>query len=170
LPKKGRSGKLVFVNIGVKISGPNGLIMEDDQNLVYREEDKGQARPPGELGPEDAPWKLTVTADPVMLFRFSACTFNPHRIHYDEPYVTGTEGYADLIVHGPFTAIWLLELVRDNAPEATLTSFAMQARAPIFVNQPFTLMGEPANDGKSVELCAVNSEGVIAMKANAEFA
>ena len=168
-PKEGRSGKLVFVTLGVKITGPNGLIVEDNQNLVYRQEDTGQSPPPGEPGPEDATWKRTVTTDPVMLFRFSACTFNPHRIHYDEPYVTGTEGYPGLIVHGPFTAVWLLELVRENAPEKTLTSFAMQARAPIYVNQPFTLMGEPAEDGSSVELCALNVEGIIAMKANAEF-
>lgn len=169
-PKEGRSGKLVFVTVGVRISGPNGLIMEDDQNLVYREEDTGQPPPPGEPGPEEAAWKRTITTDPVMLFRFSACTFNPHRIHYDQPYVTGTENYPALIVHGPFTAIWLKELVRDNAPDATLTSFAMQARAPVYVDQPLTLMGEPADDGKSCQLWAVNSDGVIAMKASAEFA
>lgn len=169
-PKEGRSGKLVFVTIGVKITGPSGLVMEDDQNLVYREEDTGQAPPPGEPGPEDAAWKRTVTVDPVMLFRFSACTFNPHRIHYDHPYVTDVENYPGLIVHGPFTAVWLLELVRDSAPDAEMTAFAMQARAPIYEGQPFTLMGEPAGDGKSCQLWAVNADGVIAMKASAEFA
>ncbi|NQV55162.1 MAG: MaoC family dehydratase N-terminal domain-containing protein [Rhodospirillales bacterium] len=170
-PKEGRSGKLVFVTIGVKISGPNGLVMEDDQNLVYREEEEAGAKPPpGEPGPSDAPWKREVIVDPVMLFRFSACTFNPHRIHYDHPYVTGVENYPGLIVHGPFTAVWLLELARDFAPDKTLATFNMQARAPIYADQPFTLMGEPSADGASCQLWAVNKDGMIAMKASADFA
>ena len=171
-PKEGRSGKLVFVTHGVRIFGEDGLAMEDDTNLVYREEDKeGRAAPPpGQPGPTDGTWKRVVTVDQVMLFRYSATTFNPHRIHYDHPYTTGVEGYPDLLVHGPFTATLLLELARDNNPGATMTAFEMRAKAPLFANQPITLLGEPAADGKSAELSAVSHDGILAMQASASFA
>lgn len=170
-PKVGRSGKLVFVTQRMQIFGAEGLAMEDDVNLVYRDEDKSAraAPPPGQPGPTDATWKREVTVDSVMLFRFSAATFNPHRIHYDHPYATGVEGYPDLLVHGPFTATWLLELVRDNHPDATMTSFEMRAKAPLYANQPITLLGEPSADGKSCELWAVAHDGILAMQATASF-
>ncbi len=171
-PKEGRSGKLVFVTHRVEVYGEDGLVMEDDTNLVYREEDKeGRAAPPpGKPGPEDATWKREITVNPVMLFRFSATTFNPHRIHYDYPYTTGVEGYPGLLVHGPFTAIWLMELARENNPGATMTGFEMRAKAPLFANQPITLLGEPSGDGKACELWAVSHEGILAMEASASFA
>lgn len=170
-PKEGRSGKLVFVTYALRVLGEDGIATSDEINMVFREDDtSGRPPPPGEPGPETASWKRTVTVDPVMLFRFSATTFNPHRIHYDHPYTTGTEGYPKLLVHGPFTAVLILELARENNPDATMTSFAMKARAPLFVDDPITFMGEPTEDGKACELWAVNHEGMLAMQAHVTFA
>ena len=89
------------------------------------------------------PWRRTITPDPVILFRYSALTFNPHRIHYDRPYAMETEGYPGLVVHGPFSQQCLLDLLRDNAGGRTIRSFSMRARAPLFDVAPFTVIGRP---------------------------
>ena len=95
--KQGQSGQLVFATLKSEISGAGGLCLEEEYGRVFREELPPEARndpaPSGEAPPEDCPWRATVTADPVMLFRYSALTFNGHRIHYDRPYATGIEGY-----------------------------------------------------------------------------
>ncbi len=171
VPKEGRSGKLIFVNYAVRISGPDGLATEDEVNFVFRDAGvAGRPPPAGQPGPTEATWKRTVMADMVMLFRFSAATFNPHRIHYDHRYVTAVEGYPAILVHGPLTAIWMLELARDNNPGAVMTSFTMRARAPLFVDQPVTVLGEPGADGKSCALWAVKEDGTLAMQAEVTFA
>jgi 3-methylfumaryl-CoA hydratase len=173
-PKEGRSGKMIFVTYGINITGPRGLVMEDNQNIVFREEPPAgekSAPPPGEPAKTDAPWKRTLTVDEVMLFRFSAATWNPHRIHYDRDYVTKVEGYPDLIVHGPFTAVLLLELVREHMGDKAIemSGFSMRAKAPLYANRPMTLLGEPAADGKSCKLWAADDKGVLAMEINATF-
>jgi len=171
-PKDGRSGKLVFVTYGVRITGPRGLVLEDDQNIVFRDNPpEGTKPPPPETAKSDAPWKRTVTLDEMMLFRFSAVTWNPHRIHYDTPYVTQIEHYPGLIVHGPFTAVLLLELVRDNVPDKALrmSGFSMRAKSPLFANRPITLLGEPAADGTSCKLWAADEKGALAMEIEARF-
>jgi len=106
-----------------------------------------------------------------MLFRFSAVTWNPHRIHYDRDYVTGVEKYPDLIVHGPFTAVLLLELVREHMGEKAIqmSGFSMRAKAPLYANRKLTLLGEPAADGKSCKLWAADENGILAMEINATF-
>lgn len=167
-PKEGRTGPLIFVVYGIRIVGPRGLVLEDDQNIVFRSEvpPGAAAEAPAPGAPADAPWKRVVTLDPVTLFRFSAVTFNPHRIHYDLPYVTQEEGYPDLIVHGPLTAIMLLELLRAHQPEtaAGLAGFSMRAKAPLFANRPITLSGGPAADGASCTLTAFDENGRVAME------
>ena len=88
VPKEGRTGKLIFVVYGIRILGPRGLVLEDDQNIVFRDEEPagGKSASPAEApARSDAPWKDSITLDSVMLYRFSACSFNPHRIHYDLP-------------------------------------------------------------------------------------
>jgi 3-methylfumaryl-CoA hydratase len=172
-PKEGRSGKLLFVTYGVRILGPRGLVLEDDQNMVFRDEEPSGAKapPPDVSARTEAAWKRSVTVDPLMLFRFSAVTFNAHRIHYDHPYVTGVENYPGLLVHGPFTAVWLLELVRDNWTDKAMrmTGFRMQAKTPLFADRPILLLGEPAADGKSCRLWAVDNKERLAMEITAEF-
>ena len=174
-PKSGRTGKLVFATYLHTISTAEGTATEDEWDIVFLEEDKvsggnGSRQPPGQPGPESSPWEKEITVGSTMLFRYSAVTWNPHRIHYDHPYTTDTEGYPGLVVHGPLTATLLQELVRDNLQGATMTSFNMQAKAPIFANQPIRLMGELGADGKSCDLWAVTHEGIVGMEASAAFA
>lgn len=171
-PKAGRTGKLVFVTYGVRITGPRGLVLEDDQNIVFRDNPPpGAPTPPAEAAVLDAPWKRTVTVDEIMLFRFSAVTWNPHRIHYDAPYVTNVEHYPGLIVHGPFTAVLLLELVREHWRDKAIqmSGFSMRAKSPLYANRPITLLGEPAADGKSCKLWAADDRGALAMEIAATF-
>ena len=100
-------------------------------------------------------------------FRYSALTFNGHRIHYDRRYVTEVEGYPGLIVHGPLIATLLIEQVRRELPEAEVASFRFKAVRPIFDLHPFRVNGAPAADGKSVQLWASDHEGALAMEASA---
>jgi 3-methylfumaryl-CoA hydratase len=109
-------------------------------------------------------------ANPVLLFRYSALTFNGHRIHYDQPYVTQEEGYPGLVVHGPLIATLLVDLVRREAPGASLSTFAFRALRPTFADDPFTLCGTPSTDGKTVDLWAKDHEGHLTMRATATLA
>lgn len=169
--RKGRSGRLVFVTVRYRISGESGLAVEEEQDIVYREAAGATRAPPGipaEVGAGD--WRRTIEPDPVLLFRFSALTFNGHRIHYDHPYVTGVEGYPGLIVHGPLTAMLLLELCRDNTGGRALAGFRFEAKRPLFDTAPFTVAGRSNGSGKGCTLQAVDADGLLAMSAAAEFA
>ena len=124
--------------------------------------------PRREEPPADAPWRKRVQVDPVLLFRFSALTFNSHRIHYDRAWAMDVEGYPALVVHGPLTSTLLIDFVRDHAAGRAIRSYTTQARAPLFEGAPFELRGRPTADG--CEVWAVTPEGTIAMAARAEFA
>jgi 3-methylfumaryl-CoA hydratase len=163
--KEGRSGPLVFVLVRHEISGPSGLAIVEEHDIVYRGE--GGATAAGVPAPANAAWKRTVRADEVMLFRYSALTFNSHRIHYDRSYVTGVEGYPGLVVHGPLIATLLLELVRQQLPQARVTGYRFKALRPVFDGAPFSLCANPSADGKTVELWAADAEGMVAMQATA---
>ena len=108
----------------------------------------------------DADWVETRVADPVLLFRFSAVTANAHRIHYDHPYATGVEGYPDLVVHGPLTAVLLADLARRRG-DRDWRSVSYRARAPHYANRRFWLTGTPTDDG--AELAAVRADHTVAM-------
>ncbi len=167
--KQGRSGRLVFVVVRYEISGEGGLAIVEEQDLVYREAPEGdQAPSPGTEPIPAAPWSRTVDPDPVMLFRFSALTFNGHRIHYDYPYVTGVEGYPGLIVHGPLTALLLADLARRDGP-GRLESFSFRALSPLFAGDAFTLQGDLERD-QTASLSAWSHDARLAMAAEAEFA
>jgi 3-methylfumaryl-CoA hydratase len=103
----------------------------------------------------------------VLLFRYSALTFNGHRIHYDRRYVTEVEGYPGLVVHGPLLATLLLDLLREHRPDATVIRYTFRASSPLFDTEPFFLCGEPASDGKTVGLWAKDPRGGLAMEATA---
>lgn len=95
-PKQGKSGQMVFVTVRTEMSTGRGVAVVEEQDIVYREEpDPNAPKPPAaaQAAPGTPVWRKVVTPDPVMLFRYSALTFNGHRIHYDQPYVTGEEGY-----------------------------------------------------------------------------
>ena len=185
--KEGRSGPLVFVTVHHEISGEDGTAIREDQNIVYREDAAASSRlaspsarppvsspPPPDAGAGtgrfgDAPWRRRVLPDPVMLFRYSALTFNSHRIHYDHPYATGEEGYPGLVVHGPLTATLLLDLCRRELPDAGIAVFDYKASRPLFAGSPVILTGTPSPDGSKAALQALNADGAIAMAATAEF-
>jgi len=105
-----------------------------------------------------------------LLFRYSALTFNGHRIHYDRQYVTEVEGYPGLVVHGPLIATLLLDLVRRNLPHATVARFAFRAVKPLFDSAPFSVSGRVENDDKTIRLWAADAAGKLAMDATATLA
>ena len=174
--KQGRTGTLVFCTVKNDFHGEAGLAIEEEHDIVYRGNPPPEAKDGGgnsgrtNPAPTDHKWIREITPDPVMLFRYSACTINGHRIHYDRKYVTEVEGYPGLIVHGPLTAGLLLDVALDNNPGHKLTGFRFQARAPLFDVAPFKVAGKPGADDKTVELWSVTPEGNIGTLATATFA
>lgn len=167
--KQGRSGQMVFVTVRTDIASPRGLAITEDQDIVYRAEpDPSAPPPPPQPAPENAVWRNIVTPDPVMLFRYSALTFNGHRIHYDWRYVTGTEGYPDLIMNGGLTTLLTYELARAHAATPIRYMSSRNVRA-LFVNRPIHFGAEPAADGKSAKLWAADPDGALALTAEAQF-
>lgn len=169
--RTGRSGHLVFVTVSHKISTDGELCVEEEHDIVYREAAiSGAPSKAPAIAPGGETWSRSITADPVLLFRYSALTFNGHRIHYDHPYVTAVEGYPGLVVHGPLIATLLVDLIARNAPESTIRTFAFRAVRPTFANNPFTVCGLPADDGKTVELWSKDHDGFLTMQATATLA
>jgi 3-methylfumaryl-CoA hydratase len=169
-PKSGRSGDLVFVTVKHSISGRAGLAVVEEHDIVYRSPPApGAAAAKPVPAPAGATWTKTITPDPVLLFRYSALTHNGHRIHYDWPYVTKVEGYKSLIVHGPLTSTLLLELLRHEAPNRRLATYAFRAMAPLFDTAAFTVNGRTEADG-TVKLWAAGPAGELAMEATATLA
>ncbi len=175
--KRGKSGRLVFVTIGHAVLQDGRECVEDEQVIVYRE--AGEIRPPDSPGPGNArpaAWRETFIPTTTALFRFSALTYNAHRIHYDHPYVTEQEGYPGLLVHGPLTALLLLDAAARRAP-APPRRFRYRALAPLYADAPITLVGrsrapsagpaaaqppDPATGQRIVE--ALGPGGVVAMR------
>ncbi|HVC00492.1 MAG TPA: MaoC family dehydratase N-terminal domain-containing protein [Candidatus Dormibacteraeota bacterium] len=166
--KKGRTGPLYFVTVSHTIGGGAGISIVEESDIVYRDYPKaGQptAEPPA--APAERSWERTVRPDEVLLFRYSALTFNSHRIHYDWRYCAAVESYPGLVVHGPLMATLLADLVRRNLPQSRVTGLSFRAVSPLFVNAPFRVCGQPGKDGKSAHLWAQNDAGQLAMDATA---
>lgn len=169
-PKQGRTGKLVFLRIDHEIAGENGAATSEVQDVVYREAAKpGAPAPAPRPAPAKAVWRRDIHPDPVMLFRFSALTLNSHRIHYDWRFVTETEGYPGLLVHGSLTAVLLLDLFQRERPAATITGADIRALSPLYENNDFAVEGAPGDDGGSATLWALDHEGALAMTAEITF-
>ena len=167
--KQGRTGTMVFVTVKTDLTSPRGLAITEEQDLVYREAAAPGAPPqPPQPAPGRAVWSRTVTPDSVMLFRYSALTFNGHRIHYDLPYVTQVEGYPGLVMNGGLTTLLVFELARTHASTPIRTISSRNVRA-LFANQPITLAGEPSADNRTAKLWALNPDGALALTAEAEF-
>lgn len=167
--KNGRSGALTFVTVGYEFHQGGKLCIEEEQDIVYREPGEPIARPEP-VEPEPVPegsWWREVEADSRLLFRFSALTFNAHRIHYDRPYAAQEEGYPGLIVHGPLTAVLLAQLIASHTPRR-IAAFSFRGKAPLFDLDPFRLIGHP--DGDRVELEVRRSDGHTTQTATAELA
>jgi 3-methylfumaryl-CoA hydratase len=166
--KRGRSGDLVFVTVQHRIHGAAGLALEEEHDIVYRSPPAAGAPPPQpEPAPGGAVWRREVRPDPVLLFRYSALTFNGHRIHYDQPYVTAVEGYPGLVVHGPLIATLLLDLLALEAPQARLRRFEFRARSPLFDTAPFHVNGAADLGAGTAQLWAEGPGSILAMAASA---
>jgi 3-methylfumaryl-CoA hydratase len=168
--KAGRTGPLVFVKVRheLRANGATEPALVEFHDIVYREARRtAEVEPPPVPAPADAPWQRRVVPDDVLLFRYSALTFNGHRIHYDRRYVTEVEGYPGLVVHGPLIATLLLDLLRREAPLATVTGYRFKAVRPTFDLHPFQLNG--AREGNTVRLWAQDHTGWLTMDASASL-
>ena len=166
--KSGKSGALAFVTVEHQIAVEGVIKLIEEHDIVYRDMPQpgsvAAAPPPA---PTEALWNKVIAPDPVLLFRYSALTFNGHRIHYDRSYVTEVEGYPGLIVHGPLIATLLIGLLAEKMPSSQLVSFSFRAVSPLFDTEPFTVCGQPSTDGETIDLWAKNNRGALAMQAQA---
>ncbi len=171
--KSGRTGPLVFVKVRHELhanGAPQPSLIEH-HDIVYREVAKPDDPVPQPLAaPEQGAWEKKWVPDEVLLFRYSALTFNGHRIHYDRRYVTEVEGYPGLIVHGPLIATLLMDLLGEQMPAARVTAFEFRAMRALFDLHHFYVCGSPQADGKSIRLWARDHEGWLAMEATARIA
>jgi 3-methylfumaryl-CoA hydratase len=166
--KEGRTGSLVFVKVRheVRCNGSAEPSIVESQDIVYRGAKRpNEPDPAPHRAPDGATWRREIVPDEVLLFRYSALTFNGHRIHYDRRYVTEVEGYPGLVVHGPLIATLLLDLVRRHAPDARIAGFRFKAVRPIFDLHPFAVNGKPSADGREIRLWAEDHQGWLAMDA-----
>jgi 3-methylfumaryl-CoA hydratase len=167
--KQGRTGSLCFVTVDHEIATQRGLAIRERQDIVYR--DAEAARPasptatpaPPEPAPPKAQWSRAVPADPVLLFRYSALTFNGHRIHYDRSYCIDVEGYPGLIVHGPLQATLLLEFATSLKGGRPPRTFDFRGVKPLFDGSDFTV--NAYEDGDGLRLWTANAGGQVAMEA-----
>jgi 3-methylfumaryl-CoA hydratase len=170
--KEGRTGKLVFVKVRheVRCNSAAEPAIAEFHDIVYRDAKRpDDVEPPPRPAEEGAAWQRVIVPDDVLLFRYSALTFNGHRIHYDRKYVTEVEGYPGLIVHGPLIATLLMDLVRRNAPDADVATFRFKAVRPTFDLNPFRVNGQLQDDGKTIKLWAQDHEGWLTMDAVASL-
>lgn len=161
--KSGRNGPMTFVTILHENSTAAGLAYTERQNVVYLGPPiEGAESPPRKPDTQPMPeWTETVTFDPVMLFRYSALTFNGHRIHYDRDYATEAEGYPDLVVNGGLTTLFLLEMAKRKL-SAPIRRYQMRALSVVLAGRPVQLCGRTTAGG--AELWAIDCEGKVSMK------
>lgn len=165
--KTGRSGALCFVTVEHRFTVDGDLKLTEEQDIVYREDPAPDApKPPPPQAPEGAEITETVAPGPVMLFRYSAVTFNGHRIHYDRDYCRDVEGYPGLVFHGPLTATLLADLAR-RAGGRDLARFAFRAHSPLFDTASFSICARI--EGDSVDLWAAGPGDALAMRAEAAY-
>ena len=162
--KSGGSGELVFVLVRHEFHGESGLAITEEHDIVYRDMPSAMSPAPAPVAaPVESAWQREIIPDDVLLFRYSALTFNGHRIHYDRRYVTEVEGYPGLVVHGPLIATLLVDLLRRNMPGAAIATVEFRAVKPVFDISPFHICGQPQDDGRKVMLWARDAEGSLAM-------
>lgn len=168
--KDGRTGEMVFVGVKHEVRNAAGLCLSEEHDIVYRGMPPAHETPPAPVAAETrAPWRRPIVPDAVLLFRYSALTFNGHRIHYDRSYVTQQEGYPGLVVHGPLIATLLVDLVRRHAPGRFIRRFDFRAVRPTFDGHASHVNGAPSPDGRKVRLWAHDHEGWLTMQAEAEL-
>ena len=168
-PKTGRSGTLVFVTVRHTVKASGVIAILEEQDIVYREAaQRGEPLLPGKPAPSNPAWTRRVMPDSTMLFRYSALTFNGHRIHYDRDYALNEEHYPGLVVHGPMQATLLLDLCRQKAGRV-MKKFEYRAQHPMFADRAFTVNGDVDAAASRAEVWTANDEGNYAMRGTAEF-
>lgn len=166
--RAGRSGSLVFVVVRHELESARGLVLTEEHDIVYREMPvAGTPLPAGRPAQDTPDFGRDIVPDPIFLFRYSALTFNGHRIHYDRPYATGVEGYPGLVVHGPLVATLLVDLVRRELPAERLRRFSFKAERPLFDIHRFSIHGRA--DGRHIALWSADHDGLLSMSATAEL-
>jgi 3-methylfumaryl-CoA hydratase len=170
-PKTGSAGPLVFVEVEHAVYASTELALNECHTIVFRgppdSSQRGGSDAKTGSGETPAEFSRTLRPDPVMLFRYSALTFNAHRIHYDYPYVTQVEGYLGLIVHGPLIATLLLDLAASEYGDNALKRFSFRGVAPAYGDELLSLEGRRA--GAGLVLRAVSSDGRLITTAEATF-
>ena len=169
--KSGKSGELCFITLEHTTRCDGEACIVEEQDLVYREATPSGGAPAVTPKRYDgvAQWSRPVEPDPTLLFRYSALTFNGHRIHYDQAYARDEEGYPDLVVQGPLTATLLQNFAVEQAGGRRLTAFDFRGVSPLFVDRPFTLEGLE-EDSNTLSLWARGPDGQLATSATARFA
>lgn len=167
--KHGKSGDLIFVTLDHEFLQSGKLCLREEQNLVYREMATAAAPlPPGQTAPANHDWRKEITPDPVLLFRYSALTYNGHRIHYDRHYAIEKEFYPALLVQAPLLATLLLELAAEHLPVGhTVRSFNFRAVRPTFDTHSFSVHAKLEND--QMQLWSSDHEGALCVTATAEL-
>ncbi|SNT45000.1 FAS1-like dehydratase domain-containing protein [Rhodococcoides kyotonense] len=162
--KDGSTGRLVFVEAGHELTVDGTTVLSEVQNIVYKD---GSSPTAGVEGRAEPDFSRTLTPDAVLLFRYSAATFNAHRIHYDRDYATGVEGYPDIVVQGPLTATLLLDAA-SRYRRVPFAAFRFRGRAPMFGGKAMSLNVFDRDGGLSME--AVDESGRLGMTAEVDFA
>ncbi len=165
--KSGRSGELVFVTVQHTLANAVGIALVEEHDIVYRQPAPPGAAAGGSTVSATAEFRRLIHPDPVLLFRYSALTFNGHRIHYDQPYATRQEGYPGLVVHGPLIASLLMENFRAAHPAAKVKRFAFRAIGPLYDIEDFEVCGRIIAPGKA-ELWT-DCSGRVTMTAELDF-
>lgn len=173
--KNGASGKLMFVDVQHDSYADETHAVSETQSIVFREAAAPSGNAPAPAAPKEVSppdlsawqWHREILPSSALLFRYSALTFNSHRIHYDLPYTRDEEGYAGLVVHGPLTATLLMDLAQRHLGLNGMQSFQMRAMSPAYVDQPLHLVGKerPAEDGGGYSLAALGPDGRTVMAA-----
>jgi 3-methylfumaryl-CoA hydratase len=163
--KSGRSGESLFATVAIEVTGDSAPLILEEQEIVFRPAAKvpASAAPVATPNDEAWPWRLTLPTDPVTLFRYSALTYNAHRIHYDRDYATHEEGYPGLVVQGPLQAIGLAEVARRHAPDRQAGTYSFRATRPAFDGPALGLCGRPDDHG--VTLAVLDSSSSVTVSA-----
>jgi hydroxyacyl-ACP dehydratase HTD2-like protein with hotdog domain len=163
--KQGGTGELVFVTVEHAVLGPDGPVLTETQDIVYRSAAGAALRPSAPAPPWPDALRRELRPDPVLLFRYSALTGNGHRIHYDHPYAVGEEGYPGLVVHGPLQATWLALLAEEIAGRP-LAAFSFRGRRAAICGEPLALLARA--EGGRILLETRDAAGCTCLSAEAE--
>jgi 3-methylfumaryl-CoA hydratase len=171
-PKEGRSGRMIFVTVIHRLRARGTLCVTEEQDIVYRAAVQPVGAPAAAPPPQGAPatpaWTRAAVPDAVLLFRYSALTYNGHRIHYDADYARSVEGYPERVVNGGLTTLLLLEAAGAALGRPFATVATRNVR-PLFVDRPISLCGTAASDGRA-QLWVLDTDGALALQATAELA